>query len=74
MAHDAPAAGHFGRYRTTHLVSREFWWPRLKADVARYVAGCDVCRRAKGPTGRPPAYFSHCQFHRALGTQFRWTL
>uniref|UniRef100_A0A670IJD3 Gypsy retrotransposon integrase-like protein 1 n=1 Tax=Podarcis muralis TaxID=64176 RepID=A0A670IJD3_PODMU len=54
MAHDAPAAGHFGRYRTTHLVSREFWWPRLKADVARYVAGCDVCRRAKGPTGRPP--------------------
>uniref|UniRef100_A0A670IHI8 Gypsy retrotransposon integrase-like protein 1 n=1 Tax=Podarcis muralis TaxID=64176 RepID=A0A670IHI8_PODMU len=33
---------------------REFWWPRLKADVARYVAGCDVCRRAKGPTGRPP--------------------
>ncbi|CAI5799358.1 retrotransposon 1, partial [Podarcis lilfordi] len=54
MTHDASAAGHFGRYRMTHLVSLEFWWPHLKADVARYVASCDVCRWAKGPTERPP--------------------
>uniref|UniRef100_A0A670HMP7 Gypsy retrotransposon integrase-like protein 1 n=1 Tax=Podarcis muralis TaxID=64176 RepID=A0A670HMP7_PODMU len=36
------------------LVARDFWWPRMRGEVADYVARCDTCQRAK-PVHRPPA-------------------
>src|ERR1041385_7292564 len=32
---------------------RIFWWRRIKRDIARYVAECDVCRRIKAEHQRP---------------------
>uniref|UniRef100_A0A670KNJ5 Gypsy retrotransposon integrase-like protein 1 n=1 Tax=Podarcis muralis TaxID=64176 RepID=A0A670KNJ5_PODMU len=52
--HDAPTAGHFGTEKTIELVARDFWWPRMRGEVADYVARCDTCQRAK-PVHRPPA-------------------
>jgi hypothetical protein len=45
--HDATWAVHRGVLRTFDLVSRQYWWPGLRMDVARYVRTCDACQRVK---------------------------
>ena len=45
--HDLPAYGHPGISRTTGLVSRYYWWPKLAQDVYNYVKGCAECQRHK---------------------------
>src|SRR4051812_6756567 len=32
---------------------QRFWWTRMKRDIARYVAECDVCHRIKAEHQRP---------------------
>ncbi|XP_061485300.1 uncharacterized protein LOC133385725, partial [Rhineura floridana] len=54
LCHDSQPAGHFGTYKTLHLVLRDFWWPRVQADIKDYVAACDTCQRAKSHPGKPP--------------------
>uniref|UniRef100_A0A670K6E2 Gypsy retrotransposon integrase-like protein 1 n=1 Tax=Podarcis muralis TaxID=64176 RepID=A0A670K6E2_PODMU len=51
--HDSPTAGHFGQHKTMWLVTREFWWPKVREDVREYVRGCDQCQRAKGERRAP---------------------
>ena len=45
--HDAPAYGHPGINKTTNLVERAYWWPRMKNDIMDYVKGCADCQRNK---------------------------
>jgi len=45
--HDTPIAGHPGYRKTIELVKRNWWWPTLTRDAARYVAACEVCQRNK---------------------------
>jgi hypothetical protein len=45
--HDHPAAGHPGRAATYELVSRDYWWPKLRHTIARYLRNCDTCARIK---------------------------
>ena len=45
--HDAPAYGHPGINKTTQLVERNYWWPRMKNDIMDYVKGCADCQRHK---------------------------
>ena len=47
MHHDPPAYGHPGISRTTELVARRYWWPRMTQDVKDYVKGCTDCQRNK---------------------------
>jgi len=54
QCHDIPLSGHFGCYKTTKRVLEAYYWPKLKADVARYVRACDTCFRYKIPQQRPP--------------------
>jgi hypothetical protein len=42
--HDSPAAGHFGIAKTNELVSRDFWWPRMKHDISNYVQSYEYAR------------------------------
>ena len=53
--HDTPAAGHGGRSKTLELLRREYYWPQMRKDVARYVKNCHTCSRSKasrlGPYG-----------------------
>jgi transposase InsO family protein len=53
QCHDAISAGHFGRAKTFEMVTRDFWWPRVRRFVKRYVSTCDVCARAKAPRHKP---------------------
>jgi transposase InsO family protein len=45
--HDTPLAGHPGRWKTTELVSRSYWWPGMGRYIAKYVRACDSCNRTK---------------------------
>ena len=47
LYHDTLAAGHPGRYKTEELITRTYWWPSIRKDVGRYVAGCQLCQRVK---------------------------
>lgn len=51
--HDSPYAGHRGAQRTHELISREFWWPGITADVTRYVHSCTACQKNKSSNQRP---------------------
>jgi transposase InsO family protein len=46
-AHDAPCGGHLGTAKTKHRVTTLFWWPAMGTTIAKYVATCPVCQRAK---------------------------
>ncbi|QRV98516.1 Retrotransposable element Tf2 protein [Ceratobasidium sp. AG-Ba] len=46
--HDSLIAGHQGHARTLELISREYYWPGLKAQVNRYVDTCKICQWSKG--------------------------
>lgn len=59
--HDSPVAGHAGAWKTLNRLTQKYYWPKMRADVSRYVRGCTVCLANKsdhrGPaglmTGRP---------------------
>ena len=53
--HDSRIAGHPGRYKTQELVTRDFWWPRIAADIRSYIDGCEICQRTKAHRTRPAA-------------------
>ena len=41
--HDSMIGGHPGREVTAALLSRQFFWPHMLADVRRFVRNCDNC-------------------------------
>ena len=42
-----PMAGHFGFGRTLELVTRKYYWPRMKKEIKAYV---DVRNWVRGPS------------------------
>ena len=47
LYHDVPVARHGGKWKTTELVMRNYWWPGVTKDIMRYVERCDMCQRMK---------------------------
>ena len=45
--HDPTVYGHPGINKTTQLVERDYWWPKMKLDIMDYVKGCAECQRHK---------------------------
>jgi hypothetical protein len=45
--HCSALAGHFGVAKTVELLSRDYWFPRMRRVVQRFIANCDLCQRAK---------------------------
>src|SRR5437588_6765246 len=45
--HDQPSAGHGGTAKTTELISRRYYWPKMRETIKRYVKNCDTCQRTK---------------------------
>jgi len=43
LHHDTPVGGHGGQWKTTELVTRNFWWPGVSREVKQYVERYDVC-------------------------------
>ena len=53
QCHDTPMVGHFSIHWTFALISRRYWWPRLRHFVTDYVRSCDTCCRSKKPRHHP---------------------
>ena len=45
--HDTRYSGHLGMQKTEELISRDFYWPTIRADVTTYVQTCEECQRNK---------------------------
>src|SRR6266540_4228886 len=46
-AHHSRFSIHPGSTKMYQDLKRRFWWTRMKREIARYVAECDICRRVK---------------------------
>ena len=47
VCHNAPTAGHLGQEKTLELLSRNYYWLRMRAFVNDYVRTCDACAHNK---------------------------
>jgi hypothetical protein len=45
--HNVPYVGHPGYQKTITIVRSQFFWLRMKKDVADYIAKCMECQRVK---------------------------
>lgn len=54
--HDDPTAGHGGVSKTFHRLSSQFYWPRMRAEVAKYVRSCRVCQSVKVEPQKPRGF------------------
>jgi hypothetical protein len=54
LHHNTLIGGHRGQWKTTELVTRNYWWPGITKFIKTYVAGCDKCQRNKSHH-QPPA-------------------
>jgi len=47
LHHDTLVGGHSGQWKTTELVTRNFWWLGVTKEVKKYVEGYNACQRNK---------------------------
>lgn len=52
--HDNPTAGHAGIFKTHGRLVQRYFWPKMRADVSKYVRSCQVCLAHK-PEQKAPA-------------------
>jgi len=52
-AHRTPYTVHPGETKMYHDLKQNFWWKRMKVDVAKYVASCGVCQQVKAEHKSP---------------------
>jgi len=50
LHHDVPVAGHGGKWKTTELVMRNYWWLEVIKYVRKYVEECGRYQRMKNRT------------------------
>ena len=53
QCHDSSLAGHGGTAKTTELVSRQYYWPKMRETIKRYVKNCNTCQRSKAVRHAP---------------------
>lgn len=51
--HDSTTGGHAGVYKTYERLKSRYYWPQMRADVARHVRSCQTCLRHKPEQRRP---------------------
>ena len=44
---DVPVVGYRGRWKTTELVTRNYWWPGVMRDIGKYMKEYNACQRMK---------------------------
>ena len=45
--HDTPLSGHLVSRKTLSNIAANFWWPRIRAHLFKYVRRGELCQRAK---------------------------
>jgi hypothetical protein len=54
--HNFEAKGHPEKMKTTKLVSRSYFWPKMTHDIQNYVKACQLCKRVKASRSASPGY------------------
>jgi hypothetical protein len=57
--HNSEAKGHPGRMKTTELVSKSYFWPKITHNIQNYVKSCYFCKRAKAFRSALPGYLRY---------------
>jgi hypothetical protein len=52
-AHLSKFSIHPGSTKMYQDLRQNFWWTRMKREIAKYVAGCDICQRVKASHLKP---------------------
>jgi hypothetical protein len=52
-AHFSRSSIHPGTNKMYQDLKKNFWWMRMKREIARYVSECDMCQRVKADHLRP---------------------
>jgi hypothetical protein len=52
-AHETPYTVHPGETKMYRDLKQNIWWKRMKVDVSKYVAACEVCQCVKAEHKRP---------------------
>jgi hypothetical protein len=52
-AHALRYSIHPGSTKMYHDLRQQFWWTRMKCEIARYVSECDTCRKVKADYMKP---------------------
>ncbi|WVZ63740.1 hypothetical protein U9M48_013348 [Paspalum notatum var. saurae] len=52
-AHNSAYSIHPGSTKMYLDLKTDYWWKGMKADIARYVARCDICQRVKAEHQKP---------------------
>ena len=52
-AHRTPYTIHPGETKMYRDLKQNFWWKRMKVDIANYVASCGICQQVKAEHKRP---------------------
>ena len=50
LHHDILVTGYEGQWKTTELVTKNYWWPEVTINIRKYVERCDLCQRMKNKT------------------------
>ena len=45
--HEKRLIGHGGMAKTTELIQRQYYWPKMREYIKRYIKNCDTCQRTK---------------------------
>lgn len=45
--HTSPIGGHAGITRTMARISAEFYWPKMRVDIQKFISECAICQQAK---------------------------
>lgn len=61
MAHDE--LGHFSTHKTLVKICENYWFPRMKSYVEKYIACCIPCLFNKNKPGRPPGFLHPIKKH-----------
>ena len=51
--HTPPYSGHAGQNRTLELLSRTFYWPKMRDNVEEFVRACRLCQQNKSLNKSP---------------------
>jgi hypothetical protein len=54
--HNSETKGHPGRMKTTELVSKSYFWPKMTHDIQNYVKFCHFYKPVKAFRSAPPGY------------------
>jgi hypothetical protein len=52
-AHTSRYSIHLGSTKMYHDIRQQFWWTRMKHEMACYVSECDTCRKVKADYMKP---------------------